>query len=69
MFRLIARLQQKSDSQKRRFALIWSLILTGIIVGVWATTFSFRTNPDPEIGHPEVGPLDSIMRGFEELFN
>lgn len=69
MFSLIANLQKKNPRQKQRIALITALVITAIIAMVWASTLSFQASQDESIGRPDIGPLDSFKRGFDELFN
>lgn len=69
MFAFIRKLQGESEGARRRYALGGALVVTAIIFIVWLSTFSFKTSTDEEIGRPDIGPLDSLIRGFGQLFD
>jgi len=68
MLGYIQKLQQESESKKRRAAFVISAVVTGIILVIWLSTFSIRfTNFGGAKNTAQVkSPIDSLGQNFSE---
>lgn len=68
MFRLIKKLQQKSESVRRRIAWGTTLVVIALVLVVWVSTFSSRSTPREEREVQTVTPFQSFGDSFSHLF-
>ncbi len=73
MFNLIAKLQKKSEPERRRIALFISLAITGVIVVIWLISLSVRFNDqepvEPALSPDDTAPLSTIGEQFKGAFD
>ena len=62
MLSLISKLQRKPEHARKRIALVFSAIITGIIVLFWAVNLSL-VEPDTAVSsETDVGPLNALTK-------
>lgn len=71
MLYFISKLQRKPERVRRKIALVTSVIVTGVIVVIWLTSFSVstpETSSKTALSRDDVGPLETLNENLSAFF-